>query len=105
MPAARSVSNGHSNKGDNSDAFRIRGPTPEQLERAWLEQAVEHSTGTFLQPYKAPEQQRSSKVFVFVRHGHSTWNEQSRIQASGQPLSAPTDTAMHSSSGAGWDAF
>uniref|UniRef100_A0A383WBQ0 Uncharacterized protein n=1 Tax=Tetradesmus obliquus TaxID=3088 RepID=A0A383WBQ0_TETOB len=33
----------------------------------------------FLQAIKAP-QVSEPKVFVFVRHGHSTWNEQSRIQ-------------------------
>lgn len=35
----------------------------------------------FLQAIKAP-QVSEPKVFVFVRHGHSTWNEQSRIQVS-----------------------
>jgi hypothetical protein len=35
----------------------------------------------FLQAIKAP-QVSEPKVFVFVRHGHSTWNQQSRIQVS-----------------------
>jgi hypothetical protein len=35
----------------------------------------------FLQAIKAPEVSEP-KVFVFVRHGHSTWNQQSRIQVS-----------------------
>lgn len=36
----------------------------------------------WLQAIKAPPELQQPKVFVFVRHGHSTWNEQSRIQVS-----------------------
>jgi hypothetical protein len=32
----------------------------------------------FLVPVKSPE--LKAKYFVIVRHGHSTWNEQGRIQ-------------------------
>lgn len=89
--AAAGSSNGHDNSKHDDDAFRIRGPSheqpikspcPEQLERAWLEQTADglQLADEFFTPHKGPEQQ--SKVFVFVRHGHSTWNEQSRIQAS-----------------------
>lgn len=64
-------------------SFSLRKTQPERLEQAWVEQTADGSqlADKFFDPYKAPEQQQS-KVFVFVRHGHSTWNEQSRIQAS-----------------------
>jgi hypothetical protein len=42
----------------------------------------------FLQAIKAP-QVSEPKVFVFVRHGHSTWNQQSRIQVSRTRRASP----------------
>lgn len=73
-------SNGHNHYSE--DAFRIRAPSPQQLERSWQLAADGSSLADeFFSPYKAPEQHQT-KVFVFVRHGHSTWNEQSRIQVS-----------------------
>lgn len=55
---------------------------PSSLERAWAGQAYDSQLADeFFDAFKAPaQQQRGSKVFVFLRHGHSTWNEQSRIQ-------------------------
>jgi broad specificity phosphatase PhoE len=41
---------------------------------------VVHPADEFLQAMRAPCELQQSKVFVFVRHGNSTWNEQSRIQ-------------------------
>jgi hypothetical protein len=80
--ASVSKPNGHHSSSSNDDPFQIHQQGPEQLERAWLETADGlQLADEFFTPHKGPEQQ--SKVFVFVRHGHSTWNEQSRIQASG----------------------
>jgi hypothetical protein len=101
--ASVSKPNGHHSNG-NDDPFKIHRQGPEQLERAWLETADGlQLADEFFTPHKGPEQQ--SKVFVFVRHGHSTWNEQSRIQASGDRLGgscsagAGTATVQHHPAG------
>jgi hypothetical protein len=75
--------NNSSNSSDE-DAFRIpRAHSPAQLERAYQKTAqdMQLRADEFFTPHKGGSGQQP-KVFVFVRHGHSTWNEQSRIQAS-----------------------
>lgn len=75
--------NSSSNSSDE-DAFRIhRAPSPAQLERAYQKTAqdMQLRADEFFTPHKGGSGQQP-KVFVFVRHGHSTWNEQSRIQVS-----------------------
>lgn len=51
----------------------------QQQQAAELHQALANE---WLEAIKAPPELCQPKVFVFVRHGHSTWNEQSRIQVS-----------------------
>lgn len=71
-----------SSNSSDEDAFRIhRAPSPAQLERAYQKTAqdMQLRADEFFTPHKGGSGQQP-KVFVFVRHGHSTWNEQSRIQ-------------------------
>lgn len=76
--------NNSSSSSSDEDAFRIhRAPSPAQLERAYQKTAQDMHLrpDEFFTPHKGGSGQQP-KAFVFVRHGHSTWNEQSRIQAS-----------------------
>jgi hypothetical protein len=95
--AAAAGPNGNGSRHDE-DPFRIRGPSPQQLERSWLEKTADPAqlADEFFSPYKS-SQQHQPKVFVFVRHGHSTWNEQSRIQASRVAGDVGASVIQHSS--------
>ncbi|KAF8055096.1 2-carboxy-D-arabinitol-1-phosphatase [Scenedesmus sp. PABB004] len=55
-------------------------PAEQQQPRGGADAAHHASTESFLQPVKAGPELRQPKCFVFVRHGASTWNQESRIQ-------------------------
>jgi hypothetical protein len=86
--ASRRVVKRQSNKNGNLHGHGL-GPSTSTWEG--LNQAL---ADEFLQAIKAP-QVSEPKVFVFVRHGHSTWNQQSRIQVS-SPRTAGPDAATAS---------
>jgi serine/threonine-protein phosphatase PGAM5 len=64
-------------RGPADDSNGNRRVQQQQQQAAELHQTL---ADEWLQAIKAPPELRQPKVFVFVRHGHSTWNEQSRIQ-------------------------
>jgi hypothetical protein len=82
QPARRSVRHASAGaaRARSGDSGSGAGDSADRLERTFSDKAADASqlADTFLQPLWAPPQQ--AKVFVFVRHGHSTWNSQSRIQ-------------------------